>query len=110
MLVAILMYFNDDEGGYDWVATLVDALPSGSYLTITHPTGDFNPAATRGAVTAAAQTGITLVPRSKAQVERFFEGLEIVNPGVVPVLTWQPDELVDDPEGAWYWAGVARKP
>jgi hypothetical protein len=110
MLVAILMYFHDDEGVYDWVATLVDVLPSGSYVTITHPTGDFNPAAMRGAVTAAAHAGITLVPRSKAQVERFFDGLEIVEPGVVPVLAWQPDELIDDPEGAWYWAGVARKP
>ncbi|HEX6338992.1 MAG TPA: SAM-dependent methyltransferase [Jiangellaceae bacterium] len=110
MLVAILMYFHDDEGVYDWVATLVDALPSGSYVTITHPTGDFNPAAMRGAVTAATQAGITLVPRSKAQVERFFEGLEIVEPGVVPVLAWQPDELIDDPESAWYWAGIGRKP
>jgi hypothetical protein len=110
MLVAILMYFHDDEGVYEWVATLVDALPSGSYVTITHPTGDFNPPAMRGAVTAASHAGITLVPRSKAQVERFFEGLEIVEPGVVPVLAWQPDELIDDPEGAWYWAGIARKP
>ena len=110
MLVAILMYFHDDEGVYDWVATLVDSLPSGSYVAITHPTADFDPAATRGAVTAATQAGITLVPRSRAQVMRFFDGLEIVKPGVVPVLAWHPDELADDPEAAWYWAGIARRP
>ncbi len=110
MLVAILMYFHDDEGVYDWVAELVDALPSGSYVAITHPTADFNPPAMADAVSAASQAGITLVPRSKSEVERFFAGLELVEPGVVPVSTWHPDTLNPDPQAAWYWAGVARKP
>ncbi|HEU4541442.1 MAG TPA: SAM-dependent methyltransferase [Jiangellaceae bacterium] len=110
MLVAILMYFYDHEGVYEWVSTLVEALPSGSYVVITHPTADFEPAAMGEAVAAAGQAGITLVPRSKSEVERFFDGLELVEPGVVPVVTWHPDELVDDPDAAWYWAGVARKP
>ena len=110
MLVAILMYFHDHEGVYDWVPTLVDALPSGSYVAITHPTADFDAAAVAGAVAAATHAGITLVPRSKSDVERFFDGLEIVDPGVVPVLAWHPDEPADDPNAAWYWAGIARKP
>lgn len=59
---------------------------------------------------AATQAGITLVPRSKTEVERFFDGLEVIDPGVVPVLRWHPDEAVDEPNAAWYWAGVARKP
>ncbi|HEX6235023.1 MAG TPA: SAM-dependent methyltransferase [Jiangellaceae bacterium] len=110
MLVAILMYFHDHEGVYEWVATLFDALPSGSYVAITHPTADFDADAVSGAVAAATQAGITLVPRSKSEVERFFDGLEVIEPGVVPVLSWHPDEPVDDPNAAWYWAGVARKP
>lgn len=110
MLIAILMYFHDNEGVYDWVSTLVDALPSGSYVAITHPTADFDAAAMEDAVSAAAQAGITLVPRNKTEVERFFEGLEIVDPGIVPVLSWRPDGPVDDPSVAWYWGGVARKP
>lgn len=110
MLVAILMYFHDEDGVYDWVSTLVDALPSGSYVTITHPTADFDPPAMGEAVAAAGQAGITLVPRNKTEVEQFFAGLELVDPGVVPIRSWKPDEPVDSPESAWYWAGVARKP
>lgn len=110
MLVAILMYFHDHEGVHYWISALVDALPSGSYVAITHPTADFDPAAVEGAVAAATQAGITLVPRSKAEVERFFDGLEVVEPGVVPVMAWHPDDVVDDPNAAWYWAGIARKP
>ncbi len=110
MLVAILMYFHDEEGVHGWVSTLVDALPSGSYVTITHPTADFDPPAMEAAVSAATHAGITLVPRSKSEVERFFDGLEMVEPGVVPVLTWHPEDLIDDPNAAYYWAGVARKP
>lgn len=109
MLVAILMYFHDSDGVYDWVKTLVDALPSGSYVTITHPTADFNPRAVAGAVEAATAAGIALVPRSKAEVERFFAGLELVEPGVVPVLAWHPDEAPANPDAAWYWSGMARK-
>lgn len=110
MLVGILMYFHDHEGVYECAATLVDALPSGSYLAITHPTADFDAQALDRAVSAATHAGITLVPRTKAEVERFFDGLDLVEPGVVPVLAWRPDEPLEDPDAAWYWAGVARKP
>jgi hypothetical protein len=85
-------------------------MPSGSYVAITHPTPDFNPEATAMAVAAAEQAGITLVPRSQGEIERFFTGLEVVDPGVVPVLAWRPEEPPADPRSAYYWAGIARKP
>jgi hypothetical protein len=111
MLVAILMFFRDAEGPYGIVARLLEALPSGSYLALTHPTADFNPEAMSGAVAAAEQSGITLVPRSRAEVEAFFAGLDMVEPGVVPVLAWRPDgEPPADPRSAYYWAGIGRKP
>ncbi|GII93444.1 SAM-dependent methyltransferase [Sinosporangium siamense] len=114
MLVAILMYFDNEDDPYTLVRTLLDALPSGSYLTITHPTADFDPESTGAAVAAATQAGIKLVPRTKAEVEKFFAGLEVVSPGVVPVLSWHPGEAnewpADDPNSVWYYAGVARKP
>jgi hypothetical protein len=53
---------------------------------------------------------VTLVPRGKAEVERFFTGLELVDPGLTPMLSWRPDEPPADPKRAYYWAGVARKP
>jgi hypothetical protein len=112
LVVAVLMYFRDtdDPNPFEMVATLLERLPSGSYLAITHPTPDFNPEETARAVAAAEAAGVTLVPRGKAEIEGFFSGLELVEPGVTPVLSWRPDEPVADPTVAYYWAGIARKP
>jgi S-adenosyl methyltransferase len=111
MLVAVLMYFRDEEDPQAMVAALVDALPSGSYLAITHPTADFDAEAMAGAVAAAEHGGITLVPRSRAETEVFFTGLDLVEPGVVPVLAWRPDDGPPaDPHSAYYYAGIGRKP
>jgi hypothetical protein len=112
LLVAILMYLRDEEDPRGIVARLLAALPSGSYLALTHPTGDFNAEAAAGAAAAAERSGITLVPRGRAEVEAFFAGLELVDPGVVPVLAWRPDPDAPpaDPHSAYYWAGIGRKP
>jgi hypothetical protein len=112
LMVAVLMYFRDteDPNPFEMVATLLDRMPSGSYLAITHPTADFNPEEMATAVAAAEAAGVTLVPRGQAEVEGFFSGLELVEPGVTPVLSWRPDEPAADPTAAYYWAGIARKP
>ena len=111
MLVAELTYFRDEEDPRAMVSTLMDALPSGSYLAITHPTADFNARAMAGAVAAACRGGITLVPRSRAETEAFFTGLDLVEPGVVPVVSWRPDPGPQPgPHSAYYYAGLARKP
>jgi len=111
MLVAILMFFRDEDNPRRMVSTLVDALPSGSYVAITHPTADFNADAMAGAVAAAEHAGITLVPRSHAETEAFLTGLDLVEPGVVPVLAWRPDGgPPTDPHMAYYYAAVGRKP
>jgi hypothetical protein len=112
LAVAVLMYFRDTDSPnpFEMVATLLERMPSGSYLAITHPTPDFNPEETAKAVGAAEAAGVTLVPRSKAEIEGFFTGLELVEPGVTPVLSWHPDEPVADPTVAYYWAGIGRKP
>jgi hypothetical protein len=112
MLVAVLMYFRDTDNPnpFEMVATLLEAMPSGSYLVITQPTADFNAEAMGGAVAAAEQSGVTLVPRSQAETEEFFTGLDVVDPGVTPVLSWRPEEPPADPKSAYYWAGIARKP
>jgi O-methyltransferase involved in polyketide biosynthesis len=111
LLVAVLAYLPDEEDPRAMVATLVDALPMGSYLAITHPTADFNPAAMAGAVAAAGQAGITLVPRSRTQTQAFFTGLDLVEPGLVPVLAWRPDNgPVANPHSCYYYAAVGRKP
>ena len=112
MLVAVLMYFRDTDNPnpFEMVAMLLEAMPPGSYLAITHPTADFNAEAMGGAVAAAERSGVTLVPRNQAETEEFFAGLDVVDPGVTPVLSWRPDKPPDDSRSAYYWAGIARKP
>ncbi|MBT0769512.1 SAM-dependent methyltransferase [Kineosporia sp. J2-2] len=110
MLIAVLMLIDDQDDVQGAVAQLREALPSGSYLALTHPTADFDPPVV-GEVTASARaTGMTFVPRTKAEVAGFFGDWELTEPGIVPVRAWRPDGEVTDPESAWYWAGVARKP
>jgi hypothetical protein len=109
-LIAILMLMADEDDPWAKVAALRDALPSGSVLGITHPTADFAPDQVGQAVAAATGAGMTLVARTKEDVERFFGDWELLEPGLVPVSAWRPDEPVENPEAAYYWAGVARKP
>ncbi|MEV6138427.1 SAM-dependent methyltransferase [Nocardia sp. NPDC051990] len=94
-------------------------VPSGSYLVITHPTADFDARAMARVVASAESAGISFNPRSRDDPESLFAGAEIVEPGVVPVVTWHPELVGDlsgraqavlaDPESAWYWAGVGRR-
>jgi hypothetical protein len=109
-LIAILMLLADADDPWSIVATLRDTMPSGSCLAITHPTGDFNRAEMDQAVGAATGAGMTLVARSKDEVQRFFGDWQMLEPGLVPVSAWRPDEPVEKPQAAYYWAGVARKP
>jgi hypothetical protein len=109
-LIAILMLLADVDDPWSTVASLRDAMPSGSCLAITHPTADFNPEAVELAVGAATGAGVTLVARPQQEVRKFFGDWELLAPGVVPVPGWRPDTPIDDPEQVYYWAGVARKP
>jgi hypothetical protein len=108
-LIAILMLLADADDPWARVAELRDAMPSGSCLAITHPTADFAPDEVHRAVEAATDAGMTLVVRDRVAVERFFGDWEMLEPGLVPVSSWRPDESVENPEAAYYWAGVARK-
>ncbi len=110
-LIAVLMLLSEDDAPAASLRTLMDMLPSGSYLAISHPTQDFSPEEMSAAVAAATHGGMTLVPRTRDEVERFFDGWELIEPGMVPVMAWRPDgEAPVDPYAAYYWTGVARKP
>lgn len=110
MLIGILMHLRDEEEPYRLVATLMDALPSGSYLALTHPSADFNEEGMNALAASAQQSGIPYVPRSRAEVERFSAGLKLVEPGVVPILGWRPVHPPEDVNSVYGWASVARKP
>jgi hypothetical protein len=114
-MMALLHFVTDEGGPYDLVRQLMDALPSGSYLMLTHCTPELDPAAwARLAELAASRSDITGQARSHAEVRRFFDGLELVEPGVVVPHRWRPDgdpsvAGLTDGEVSLY-AGVARKP
>ncbi|KZM75134.1 SAM-dependent methyltransferase [Nocardia terpenica] len=117
MLVAIMMYFRDADDPHGIIARLLNAVPSGSTLTISHPTQDFDLQGATQAARACEHAGITMVPRTRAEIESLFTGTEIVEPGVVTLENWRP-ELAEAPifdvephiGPAWAWAGVGRKP
>jgi hypothetical protein len=112
MLLSILPFFRDNEDPQGIVSTLLDALPSGSYLAISHITADFiKPEQAANAVAAGQHSGVTYVPRTQAEIAAFFSGLDLVEPGVVPILAWHPDDGEPvDPHAASHYAGMARKP
>lgn len=111
MLVGILHHLHNDEHPQRIVETLLAALPSGSYLSVTHPSADFDAEGMTALAATAEQSGIAYVPRSRAEVEDFFAGLELVEPGVVPILGWRPDsDTSTDVNSVYGWAAVGRKP
>ena len=85
--------------------------PPGSYLVLSQTTPDFDPEAMRALAAASEQGGIPNVPRSLADTEPFFAGLELVEPGLVPLAAWRPDPGAgQDPRSVYAYGGVARKP
>ncbi|WP_035792055.1 SAM-dependent methyltransferase [Kitasatospora mediocidica] len=91
MLIAILHFLPDDQDPYGIVRRLVSSLPSGSYLALTQVTGDFDPFETGRLVQSYRESGVQLQARTHAEVERFFDGLDIVEPGIEVVSEWRPD-------------------
>jgi S-adenosyl methyltransferase len=111
MLLAILQFIGDVDDPYALIGRLLDGLPAGSYLVLSHPTDDFNPNR-QGESIDRYNERVTeqATLRGQAETERFFAGLELVEPGVVAVSAWRPDSDVDAARPSSMWAGVARKP
>ncbi|MEU7580613.1 SAM-dependent methyltransferase [Streptomyces sp. NPDC041068] len=113
-LVALLHFIADEDGAYELVDRLMRALPSGSHLMLSHGTGEFTPETAKQAAELYKARGMTLALRTRAEVERFFEGYEMVDPGVVVVDRWKPEpgerapESGDGPTPGY--GAVGRKP
>ncbi|MFI1192361.1 SAM-dependent methyltransferase [Micromonospora sp. NPDC020750] len=116
LLVAVAHFLTDADRPYEVVGRLVEALPSGSYLVLSHVTIDLMPAEVveRMRVELAARTvEREAVPRSRAEFSRFFDGLDLVEPGVVPVTQWRaevPESERPPLAEASIYGAVARKP
>jgi len=111
LLLGILHYLQDDEGPHAVVGALMDAVPAGSYLAVSHLASDLYPEQIAAfARTVGEHLNLVIVPRGAGVVSRFFDGLELVEPGVVQVSTWRPRTELESRAPAALWGGVARKP
>jgi len=109
MLLGILGHIQDYEEARSIVKRLVDALPSGSYLVVDDgvKTSEASSEGTR----VANQAGVMYQLRTVEQIAAFFEGLELVEPGVVPAIIWRPEPGYTPGKGAEQaTCGVGRKP
>jgi SAM-dependent methyltransferase len=112
LLVAVLHLVADDDRPEEIVAELRAALAPGSYLVVSHSCRD-----TRPEVTAAFQSvynsriAATAAIRTHEQINRFFDGFTLIEPGLVWASEWRPDspdDVPEDPAQYWMKAGVAR--
>jgi hypothetical protein len=111
LLLGILHNLGDQDDPYGIVRRLVQAMPSGSYLAICHLTAEIYPELAEWArALNERQLDAPLVLRDHAQVTSFFEGLELLEPGVVQLSKWRPRSEVESAAAAALWGGVARKP
>jgi len=116
-LLGILHFISDHEQAFRLAAQLMDAVPSGSYLALTHATLD---PSLGGEATAEANAeaqkywnenaAVPITPRTREQILRFFDGMELVEPGLVSMSRWRPEPspFGDPPEVAGF-CGVGRK-
>ena len=115
-LNALMHFVPDDQDPYDIVRTLVESLAPGSFLTLTHGIADIADSELSSrvgdVVSIYKRGGTSLVPRTREQVARFFEGLELLAPGLTMVHLWQSDpaERRIPDEKLTLHCGVARKP
>jgi hypothetical protein len=114
LLFATMHLVPDELDPYGIVARLVDPLVPGSYLALSQITPDFAPEAWERTKEIAGRGGVTMRPRSRTDIARYFTGLEIVEPGLQVVHRWRPDpdENPDEIPDALVsmYGGVARKP
>jgi SAM-dependent methyltransferase len=111
MLVAILHFLVDEDDPAGIVASLLDALAPGSYLVASHVSPEHDPAGVRGLEATYRKGGIPAQVRTAADFTALaFDGLELIDPGVVLVSEWhRPPGPRPLPEEVNWYGGVARK-
>ncbi|MFJ4621891.1 SAM-dependent methyltransferase [Streptomyces sp. NPDC088812] len=113
LLVAILHFVEDEDDPYAAVAELTDALAPGSLLVLTHASYEgipLPPERAGGAVDVYQDIRNPLIMRSRDDIARFFEGYEMVEPGLVPMPRWRPETAPEDEDPYAFsgFAGVGR--
>jgi hypothetical protein len=112
ILGAVLHYIEDDADPWHIINVLAEAVAPGSYLVLSHATGDHLSAATTDAVRELySQAGSPIHPRTRAAIARFLTGLDVVPAGLVNGATWRPgSEPATDSRRTLFYAALGRKP
>ena len=112
LLIAILHFIPDADDPYAIVTRLMDAVPSGSYLVMAHGASDIAPeAAAEMARRYNKMSSAPITIRNREQIARFFDGLDLLPPGLVPISQWGLAGHIDATVGALAgYCAIGRKP
>jgi hypothetical protein len=111
IMLGVLNFVPDDDDAVRLVGAVVEAIPPGSYVAISHPTNEINGETMEAALRHWNEgPAAKMVLRSAGQVERLFGGLELVEPGVVSCSRWHPDKGDEQVEPVPHFGGLGRKP
>jgi hypothetical protein len=114
LLVAIMHFVQDSEGPHEIIRTLREAMAPGSYLVMSHGASDSRPDAVDEGTKVYSKATSPLVLRDRDGIASLFEGFELLEPGLVWLPEWRPDDgdtidFLDDPTAALGLCGVGRK-
>ena len=117
LLIAVAHFLTDDDDPPEVIRALMDAVPLGSYLALTHVTADHvHPHDSAAAQQVYAEASAPVTPRSRAEVTRLFDGLDLIDPGVTDIRRWHPEIPPARPSGhqppspAYLYGGIGKKP
>jgi hypothetical protein len=112
LLLLVLHLIPDEDGPHEVVSSLLDGLPQGSYLVVSHPASDVRPDSVAEMTRRMNQRlrGPNATVRDHDQTSRFFDGLELLEPGVVQPPQWRPEPGEPVLADVTIWCGAGRKP
>jgi hypothetical protein len=111
LMTLVLHFVPPADDPYSLVATYRDALCPGSFLVLSHVTGDDRDPGTLGGVGAYENASAPLILRTRSQVQEFFNGFDLIDPGVVFLSQWRPTGEYHAQGGTrWAYCGVGEKP
>jgi hypothetical protein len=111
LMIAVLHFIQDMQSPWQAVEAIVNRIPPGSFIVISHVTSDNMSASDlRQAQQIYSETTAQGDARSYPAILRFFSGTELVHPGLVDVSAWRSGRTVPASDSSLFYAGIGRKP